>query len=263
MIIAVNISNSVISVGFFEDDNCTLSASFELSCCIEKTSDEYLSTIKSIATDKGIVLHDINAAIISSVVPQVTSKISKAIQSLSKCVPILVGPGVKTGFMIKIDNPSELGGDMVANSSAALKMKDREKGAIIADIGSVCTISALNKNGEYIGCAIFPGVPLSLDALHMNASQLPNINLLSSSKAIGKNTQEAIRSGVVLGQAIVIDGFVEKITKEMKLSSSEVDLFATGEYAEAVLSESRHSFMVDSNLSLKGLLYIYKNTLKD
>ena len=236
--------------------------SSDLSCGTEKTSDEYLSVIKSLSADKEINFDNISGAIISSVVPQVTPKIARAIERFSKHTPILVGPGVKNGFMIKIDNPSELGGDMVANSAAVLKMKSKDKGAIIADIGAVSTISALSKNGEYLGCVIFPGISLSLDALHVNAAQLPTISLCNSSKAIGKNTQDSIRSGVIIGQALTVDGFLEKFAKEMKVSLKDMELFATGEHASAVLTESKNIFRLDNDLTLKGLFYIYKNTLK-
>lgn len=262
MLLTVNIANSVISFGFFKDDQCEMISSFKISCDIKRTSDEYLAIIDSLSRAKGIDINTVNGAIISSVVPQLTQTIKSTVELFWDCTPLIVGPGVKTGFPIRIDDPSELGGDIVANTAATLHIKDENKCAVIADIGDVNTVSAVNRSGDYLGCTIFSGLRLSLESLHGNTAQLPNVNFSDTVKAIGKNSNEAICSGVLLGGAMAIDGFVEKFANEMKYKAEDVCLIATGEYADTVLKKSKYFFKVEKHLTLKGLYYIYKNTTK-
>ena len=255
MLLAVNVGNAIISFGFFED-TCNILKSFDISSDTRKTSDEYIFTIKSIAESCGICTKNIEGAIISSVVPQLTDRITKSVEELIGKEPLVVGPGIKTGFHIKIDNPSELGSDIVANTAAAIQ---KEKGTplIIADIGSVNTISAVSKNGEYLGCAIFPGIQLSFNALHSEAAQLPNVNFALSSRAIGKNSQNAVRSGIIIGTSFALDGFVSRFVSEMKISRDNIGLVATGQYAPLVIPYCKSKFIYEKHLTLMGLYYIY------
>lgn len=263
MIMVANIGNSVITFGFFENSEGKMISSFKISSDIRKTSDEYLTVIKSILNDRNINAHDIDGAILSSVVPQLTNRIKETMRAFSGKDPLVVGPGVKTGFHIKIDNPSELGGDMVANTAAAIRLKKANKGAIVADLGAVNTISAIGKSGEYLGCVIFPGIQLSLDVLHGQTAQLPNINFSDVSSVIGKNSSDSLRSGVVFSSAFAIDGFVDRFAKEMKCEVDDLSLIVTGEYAYAktLLPECKSKFCFDEHLTLKGLYYIYNNTV--
>ena len=259
MLLAVNAGNSIISFGFFEN-GCDMRASFDISSDIRKTSDEYVFTIRSIAESRGIRAENIDGAIISSVVPQLTETIKRSIEGFIGKEPLVVGPGVKTGFHIRIDNPSELGADMVANTAAAISQK-KGRVLIIADIGAVNTVSAISKNGEYLGCAIFPGIQLSFDALHSEAAQLPNVNLALSSHAIGKNSQNSVRSGVILGSALALDGFVARFASEMRVSREVIELIATGKYAPAVLPYCKNQFSYVEHLTLMGLYHIYNTNL--
>lgn len=264
MLIAVNIGNSVISVGFFDDTECSLISSFKLSTDIKKTSDEYLASIEGICSVKKIDLKNISGAIISSVVPQLTEKIKNTLTELCGFEPTVVGPGVKTGFRIKIDNPSELGGDMVANAAAAIsKGGAAGRFTVIADLGAVNTVSAINEKGEYVGCSIFPGISMSLEALHGNTAQLPNVNASSTSKAIGKNSQSSICSGVFLGSAFALDGFIRAFALEMRCKAEQLRLISTGEFAKTVTKSSEYKFEYDGELTLKGLYCIYKNNIKE
>ena len=260
MLMTVNIGNSVISIGFFEDE-CKLVSSFKISCDIKKTSDEYLSLISNISNDLKINKEDISGAIIASVVPQLTHKIRDTVSRFSQCEPVMVGPGVKTGFSIRIDDPSELGGDIVSNTAAAVHCKTAGRCAVVVDMGTANTISAIGRNGEYLGCVISPGIEISLEALRVSTAQLPNVDPSFNYKTIGKNSKEAICSGVVLGNAMAIDGFVQKFAAEMKTELDELELFATGEYANIILPSSIYKFNIDEHLTLKGLYYIYTRTL--
>ena len=260
MLLAANVGNSIVSFGIFKDEG-ELIASFDISSDIKRTSDEYLFLTKNILDSKGISCDFIQGAILSSVVPVLTPKVSAVLADIVGKEPLIVGPGVKTGFHIKIDNPSELGSDMVANTAAVLKLKNQNKAAITVDLGRINTVSAISKNGEYLGCVIFPGLQLSFDALHEGTALLPNVNQTFYSKAIGKSSQSAVSSGVILGSALSVDGFVAKFTREMKISADETELFATGEYAEIILSNCKNSFVYEKDLTLRGLYHIYRNNL--
>ena len=199
---AVNVGNSRISFGFFNENCCELIAKFKIATDVNKTSDEYFALVKAIAKEIVPSFEDVSDCIFSSVVPQLTSVISQTLERITGTAPKAVGPGLKTGFAIKIDTPAELGADIVANT-AALIGETKEKGekefsAIVADMGTVTTVSAVNKDGEYIGCSIFPGVAISFDAMHGKTAQLPNVVPDSPSRAIGKNSRDALRSGIIL-----------------------------------------------------------------
>ncbi|MBE6531150.1 MAG: type III pantothenate kinase [Ruminococcaceae bacterium] len=261
MLMAVNVGNTRISVGFFDDDNSSVKYAFEISTDPSKTVDEYFLTIKLIAAERGVDLREADGGIVSSVVPQLTATICETVSRFCSKEPLVVGPGVKTGFPIKIDSPAELGGDMVANAAAVvsvMKQKNDMRATVIVDVGSVTTVSAINARGEYVGCSIMPGVQMSLEALHGKTALLPNVSYLSQTKAIGKNSQEAVLSGVMLGHAIMIDGFVTKFAKEMKAEAFSCVI--TGEYAKHVIPLCRSAFEYERELTLKGLYFIYQRS---
>ena len=266
MLMAVNIGNSRISVGFFEKEVCNMLFKFQISTDINKTADEYLALIRTIVNGSSLSDKKISGVILASVLPQLTSTVENCLRMFTGDQPMIVGPGVKTGFAIKIDSPSELGADMVANTVAALSSlkADGAKKApvIIADVDTVTTLSAVNHLGEYVGCTIFPGMRISLDILHGETAQLPNVMLSAPIKAVGKNSQDAVRSGVILGTAMMLDGFVGRFAKEMHCDAEDIRLFMTGEYAKNVIDACRRRFELDESLTLRGLYYIYSNSLK-
>ncbi|MBQ9086229.1 MAG: type III pantothenate kinase [Clostridia bacterium] len=263
MLMAVNVGNSRISVGVFQNDACELLFRFQISTDVNKTSDEYAGILRMIARERGYDPMDTEGCILSCVVPQLTHTVSEALCQLTSMTPMVVGPGVKTGFSLKIDSPSELGGDMVANAAAVLQ-NQKEKGSarggsVIVDMGTVTTISVLNRAGEYIGCSILPGIRMSFDSMHGATAQLPNVAFSAPKKLIGRNTQESVRSGVIFGNAIMLDGFVRQIARELRCQAEDLNLTMTGEYAPTVLEVCRSRFEYDENLTLKGLFYICRN----
>ncbi len=263
MLMTVNVGNSTISVGFFREDCPELLFRFQISADLKKTSDEYQSLIRSLFRERAESEEPISGVILSSVVPQLTTTVCRAVETFADIDPLVVGPGVKTGFPIKIDSPSELGGDMVANAAAVMNTGLGRGGAIVVDMGTVTTVSALNRFGEFVGCAIAPGVRVSLDALHSRTAQLPNVVLAKPSRAIGKSSRESVCSGVVLGNAMMLDGFVSRFASEMKSNVGEIRLVMTGEYAETVLSSCENSFAYEEDLTLCGLYYLYRNTVQN
>lgn len=262
MLLCINARNSIISFGCF-DNAGDMVASFDISSDARKTSDEYLFIIKSILKDRGIDLSNISGAILSSVVPALTDTVIKTVVKLTGRAPLAVGPGVKTGFHIKIDNPSELGADMVANTAAAVSDRSGGRAVIVADLGVVNTLSAINKKGEYVGCAILPGTQLSFDMLHSEAALLPSINSGNYATAIGKNSQGAVRSGVLLGAAIALDGLALRFCEEMGVALEDTMLIATGSQANDLLPRMKSKFSYDEHLTLRGLYCIYKNNHTD
>ena len=260
MLLAVNVGNSRISVGCFASSAPELLFQFQVATDLNKTSDEYFVLFCSLIQEQVAEGTTIDGAIMASVVPQVTETVRATVTRLSGKEPLLIGPGIKTGFPIKIDSPSELGADMVANAAAVIddmKGKDRSP-SVVVDMGTVTTISAINKNGEYVGCAIAPGIRMSFDSMHGQTAQLPNVILSAPEKVIGKNSQDAIRSGVIHGTAMMLDGFVGRFAREMKCQAEEMHLVMTGEYASAVASVCRYSFSVEKELTLRGLWCMYQ-----
>lgn len=264
MLLAVNVGNKNISFAVFDENATEPMAKFRIASDIQKTSDEYVVTVKQLLDFSGIDKMDIDGAIMSSVVPPLNDVIRHVIFTLTGKTPITVGPGVKTGFAIKIDDPAELGADIVANAAEVvgrLKEEKCDSTAIILDFNAATTLFAI-KNREVIGGAILPGVFMSLDALHRETAQLPNVEMSGSYRAIGKNTKESLISGAVLGQAAMIDGLIDRFEKEMKCESGKALVFATGEYAKPILGNITRQCGFDPALTLKGLARIYKNTVK-
>ncbi len=263
MLMAVNVGNSRISVGFFKNDSVEIIAKFKLATDISKTSDEYIALMRAMMREQYLSPEDISGCIYSSVVPQLNFVIGEALRRFTKSYVMTVAPGIKTGFSIKIDNPSELGADIVANTAAVINMskndKEKREAAIIVDMNAVTTVSALGKNCEYLGCSIFPGVQMSFDVMHGATAQLPNVRFSVPSRVIGKNSAESLLSGVILGNAAIIDGMVDSFAREMKCAPFEIRLFATGEYASTVVGACRNKFFVDEDMTLKGLYHIFVN----
>ena len=264
MLLAVNVGNKNVSFAVFGAGSGEIEAKFTVSADKNKTADEYVVLVKQLLDYSGIDMDEIDGAVMASVVPQLNDAIKSVIHKLIDKSPLVVGPGVKTGFAIKIDDPAELGADIVANAAAAvaaLKAESADAPAIILDLGTVTTLFAVNKNREVVGGAIIPGVDMSLDALHRETAQLPNIELASATRAIGKNTKASLTSGVILGQAAMIDGLIDRFEKELKCKSGEAVVFATGDKCEAVTNNCAHSFRYHPELTLCGLAQIYKNTV--
>ena len=264
MLMTVNVGNSRISVGVFAKDVPELLFRFQIATDLNKTSDEYFIVFRSLLREHIGDETAMDGVIVSSVVPQVTETILATLSRMSGKVPLLVGPGVKTGFPIKIDSPSELGADMVANAAAVIddmKLKGKEQTpSVVVDMGTVTTVSAINRSGEYVGCVIAPGVRMSFDSMHGQTAQLPNVMLSAPEKTIGKNSQDAIRSGVIYGTAMMLDGFVGRFAREMRCHAEEMNLVITGEYASAVAPVCRYSFVMEDTLTLRGLWCIYRKT---
>ena len=204
----------------------------------------------------GIAPSEIHGAIISSVVPTVTATVKAAVEKYIHITPLIVGPGIKTGLRIHIDNPAQLGSDMVVAAIAGLHNYDLPQ--IIIDMGTATTISVLDKAGGYRGGMILPGVTVSHDALIQSTAQLQKIAFEMPKTLIGRNTVDSMKSGILYGSAGALDGLIDRINEELGETCTVV---ATGGLSSVIAPLCRNTVLVDDDLLLKGLLILYnKNT---
>ena len=251
MVLAVDIGNSNVVIGCFEGDDIRLLE--RMSTNRNSTALEYAVLIKTVLELNGLEKVAFEGGIISSVVPAVTNMVKAAIEKLTGTPPLVVGPGLKTGLKIMIDNPAQLGSDRVADAVAAVS--EYPCPLITIDMGTATTISVIDKNQNFIGGVIMPGLRISAESLSSRTSQLPQISLDPPKKAIGRNTIDCMRSGIVLGCAATIDGIVEKIEQELGYPCTVV---STGGHANIVIPYCKRQIIVDEKLLLKGLMILYR-----
>lgn len=251
MILAIDIGNTNIVVGCIDDEKTYFIE--RLSTVRTKTELEYAVDLKTVLDIYHIKKTDIEGCIISSVVPQITDIARLAAEKILKKEVMVLGPGVKTGLNIMMDNPGQLGADMVADAVAGLASYPVP--FIVIDMGTATTVSVVNDKKQYIGGMILPGVGVSLDALTSRASQLSGISIDAPKHIIGKNTIECMKSGVLYSNAAALDGIVERIEEEL---GQRTTVIATGGLAKKIVSHCKREIILDEELLLKGLRIIYE-----
>ena len=251
MILAIDIGNTNIVVGCIDDEKTYFIE--RLSTVRTKTELEYEVDLKTVLDIYHIKKTDIEGCIISSVVPQITDIARLAAEKILKKEVMVLGPGVKTGLNIMMDNPGQLGADMVADAVAGLASYPVP--FIVIDMGTATTVSVVNDKKQYIGGMILPGVGVSLDALTSRASQLSGISIDAPKHIIGKNTIECMKSGVLYSNAAALDGIVERIEEEL---GQRTTVIATGGLAKKIVSHCKREIILDEDLLLKGLRVIYE-----
>ena len=249
-IIAVDIGNTETTVGIGNKDSWD---SYRFTTRDTNTPDELLALFNSTFQIKSEVKKDIEGAIICSVVPQATNSFSEAIRKYLNLEPVIVGPGIKTGLKVNIDNPKELGPDRIANSVAGYLITETD--TVVIDLGTATTFDVVSKNKEYLGGSIAPGIKISLDALTLKTASLKSVELDTPNKVIGKNTYEAIQSGLIMGHASMIDSMVEKIILEIDI---EPKIILTGGLSKVVQPILNVNVEYIENLTLVGLEEIFK-----
>lgn len=255
MILTVDVGNSNIVLGAVKDDEIVFEA--RLRTDSTKTSDEYCIDLKMILEVYNLRSEAIEGSIIASVVPQVLNSMQTAIKKLTGKAPLVVGPGLKTGLNIAIDNPAQTGADLVVGCVAALR--EHKAPMIIIDMGTATTMIVLDKNSAMIGGAIIPGVKISMDALTGRTALLPGLQLDQPKRAIGRNTIDCMRSGLMLGSACMIDGMIDRMEEELGYPTTVI---ATGGIAKFVLPMCRHEIIYDKDLLVKGLAALYRDNAK-
>lgn len=255
MILVLDVGNTNIVLGVYRDKE--LIADWRLSTDFKRTADEYGIQVTQLFLQRKLDPTDVEGVIISSVVPNIMYSLEHMIVKYFEIIPIVVGPGVKTGINVKYDNPKEVGADRIVNAVAAHEIYNRS--LIIIDFGTATTFCAVTAKGDYLGGTICPGIKIASDALFERASKLPRIELIRPAKVIGKNTVTSMQAGIVYGYIGQVDYIVDKMKKEMiQLGENEPYVIATGGLAKLISEESKFIDIIDPTLTLKGLRIIYE-----
>lgn len=250
LLLAIDVGNTNITIGAYDGSELVFTA--RMTTDLGYTADQYAIGLNSLLrlnkTDPG----SFDGSIISSVVPPITNPISRAVERLTGTRPLIVGPGIKTGLNILIDDPSQLGADIAVAAVAARALYHYP--SVICDLGTASTIFVLDKKGNMIGGLIYPGVRTSLEALVQNTSLLQLISFDAPARVIGKNTVESMQSGVIYGGASLLDGMISRIEKEL---GESVTAIATGGLARGIIDHCEREFIYNENLILEGLKIVY------
>ena len=256
MILAVDIGNTNIVVGGL--DESAVYFFWRLETDRFKTSDEYAVILRNLMEIHKVDGEQIEGSILSSVVPSLVPVLTEAISRTTGKQSLVVGPGLKNGLKIKIDDPAQLGSDRVADAVAAIA--EYKRPVVIFDMGTATTFSVIDAEGCFLGGMIMPGALIGLDALAQKTAKLPQISINEPPRqVIGRNTVDCLHSGYVYGTAAMLDGIIDRVEEELGEAPTVV---ATGGLSEGIAPYCRHEIICDPHLLLKGLLLIYRKNKK-
>ena len=251
MILAIDVGNTNIVLGGVEDNEILFEA--RLQTDPTKTSDQYCVELKILLDAYKIAPERIQGGIIASVVPRVLNSMQTAVKKLTSKKCLVVGPGLKTGLDIRLENPDQTGADLVAGCVAALR--EYQPPLVVIDMGTATTMTVLNEQGALVGGCICPGVKTSMDALTERTALLPGLQLDHPKRVIGRNTIDCMRSGIMLGNASMLDGMIDRMEQEL---GSRVTVVITGGIAKFLVPLCKRQMVYDKDLLLKGLAYLYR-----
>ncbi len=257
MLLAFDVGNTNMVLGVFKDDN--LIQNWRMETDTNKSADEYGMIINQLFNYEGLNTKEVKDVIISTVVPSVLYTLQHLSMKYFNRRAIVIGPGIKTGLIIKYDNPKQVGADRIVNAVAALAKYGGP--LIIVDFGTATTFCAITENAEYLGGTIAPGIKISSDALFEKTSKLPKVELESPGHVICKNTIESMQSGLVYGHMGMVEFIVNKMKEELKQysrSGKSPKVIATGGLATLIVSGISCIDSVDKMLTLEGLEMIYE-----
>ena len=249
MLLALDIGNSNITIGAFDKTELIFTARMKTDRL--RTENQYAIELLDILK-LYIKEFTFGGAIISSVVPELTEIIRKAVLDVTACEPMIIGPGIKTGLNVATHNAGEIGADLIAGAVGVSEKYPLP--AIVVDLGTATKMYIVSENKEFVGGMIAPGIRISVDALSKECSQLPTVSLTAPKKSISLNTTESMQSGIVFGFASLIDGMLERFTAEYGSVKSVV---ATGGLSKPIIKNCKNSITLDENLILDGLRAIY------
>ncbi len=246
MLLAVDIGNTNITFGVFEGEQ--LRATWRMATGVNQMADEYAALLLNLLHHHGIDTSDIEEIALCSVVPPLLTTFEELFQRYFHILSLVVGPGIKTGVRIRMDNPREVGADRIVNAAAAHHLYGGP--IIITDLGTATTFDTVSKEGDYLGGAIAPGIVTAAETLFMRAAMLPRVELVPPQHTIGTNTVAAMQSGIVFGYVGLIEGIVARIRQEL---GEKAKVVATGGYAELMAKETTVIDEVNPDLTLIGL----------
>lgn len=252
MILVIDVGNTNTVLGAFDGD--VLVHSGRIATNIYETDDDFSMRLYSYIKINSV--EKIDGAIISSVVPALNRSLIKAIKRVTGVDAMVVGPGIKTGLNIKIDNPAELGADLVVGAVASIAKYPCPQ--IICDLGTATTLSVIDENKCYIGGAVLCGVKTAINAISKGTAQLPQVDISAPEKVISSNTIDCMRSGAVFGSAVMLEGLVGRMEQEL---GSKATVIVTGGLGKTILSECKREMIYDENLLLDGLRIIYEKNI--
>ncbi|MCK5811985.1 MAG: type III pantothenate kinase [Clostridiales bacterium] len=261
MLLVIDVGNTNIVTGIYQKQR--LEHVWRLTTNKERTSDEFGVFFITMFQNENIKISDISDVIISSVAPNIMYSLLHSIRKFFNLEPLLVEPGIKTGLNIKIDNPKELGADIIVNAVGA---KEKYKTPlIIVDFGTATTLCAINSKNDVLGVTICPGVRVSADALTVKTAKLPNVQIAKPKNVLGKNTVDSMQAGLIYGFVGEIDYLVNKIKDEMVQlgeKREKISVIATGGLSRLIATESKEINEIDSMLTLDGLRMIHEKNKK-
>ncbi|MFC2035183.1 type III pantothenate kinase [Chloroflexota bacterium] len=250
MLLAIDIGNTNITFGVFDGDD--LRTTWRMATHINQTADEYAALLLNLLRHEAIDTANVKQVALCCVVPPLLTTFEELFQRYFHISLLVVGPGVKTGVRIRVDNPREVGTDRIVNSAAAHYLYNTA--VIVVDMGTATTFDIVSGEGDYIGGVIATGIATAAEALFARAAALPRVELIHPKRAIGTGTVSAMQSGIVFGYAGLIEGILARIQQEMKEIAMVV---ATGGYAELMARETAIIDTVNPDLTLIGLNHIY------
>ncbi len=246
MNLCIDVGNTTIGVAFFKEEQLYKRLSYTVDT--KKTSDEYISVIERTLKDLSLNAKQIDRIIFSSVVPSVNDEFISAVKAIFNREPLLIAPGVKTGLPVHVDNPSEVGNDLIAVMVGAKEKYGYP--CLITDLGTATKVLLIDKSGAFVSCMIMPGLALSVSALTNRAALLHEISIKAPKTVMVKNTVDAINAGVTYGHADMIDGIINRYEKELGYPCKHILTGGSAIYLKDIL---RNEFIYDETLCLEGL----------
>jgi len=252
LILVIDVGNTNTVLGIYQKQKLLMN--WRMETHKDRTSDEIGMLMVQFFQHEKIDEENIEAVVISSVVPPVMYSLEHAIRKYLKLEPLIIGPGVKTGINIKYDNPKEVGADRIVNAVAGHYIYGGP--LIIVDFGTATTFCAITEKGEYLGGVICPGIKVSVEALFQKAAKLPRIELIKPDKVIGKNTVNSMQAGVIYGYVGKVDYIVNRMKQEM--GGGDIKVIATGGLARMIAKDSSTIDEINSFLTLEGLRIVFE-----
>lgn len=256
MLLVIDIGNTNITLGLYDDNE--LLGTYRLTTWFKRTSDEYGFMITHFLQASNVKTSDIDDVIISSVVPKIMHSFTNSIRKYVHKIPLIVGPGIKTGISIKMDNPKEMGADRIVDAVGAHFTYGGD--ILVIDFGTATTFEYVNAQGEYLGGCITPGIEISAQALTSNTAKLPEVEIKPTTKILGSNTIAGMQAGIFFGNIGQCEYIIQKFKEE---TQKDLKVIATGGLGRIISENTNYIDIYDPDLTFKGLRIIYEKQKKN